>query len=92
MKQTVTKVLRRRGRGEVVERLQRHTERLNRQQARLDTLERRVAELLEELQEAQRLNKRIAELTDLVGEVLLPEGQRDDERIRSRLSAYLESM
>lgn len=66
-----------------------------RQGRRLDALERRLAraearisELEDEVQESRRLNRRIAELTDIVAEVLLPEGQRDDVTIRARLADY----
>jgi TolA-binding protein len=70
-----------------------------RQARRLDQLEQqtsrlrsRIAELEAELQECRRLNKRVAELTDLVAEVLLPEGQRDDDAITERLRGYDRSL
>jgi hypothetical protein len=56
------------------------------------SLTARVTELEAEMQEARRLNKRIAELTDVVAEVLLPAGQRDDERIRKALSDYASTL
>lgn len=55
---------------------------------RVRELAARVNELEREIQEARRLNKRIAELTDVVAEVLLPADQRDETRIRSALKDY----
>jgi hypothetical protein len=59
-------------------------------QAQVRRLEERVRVLEEEVQEARRLNKRVAELTDLVGEVLLPSSARDDEHVHARLQAFVE--
>ncbi len=56
------------------------------------TLTERVTELEAEMQEARRLNKRIAELTDVVAEVLLPVDQRDDESIRTGLAGYIKTL
>ncbi|HEX6247510.1 MAG TPA: DUF6752 domain-containing protein [Nocardioidaceae bacterium] len=54
----------------------------------LAQLRRRVAELEREVQENRKLNRRLAELTDLVEEVLLPVGQRDEEKVRALLDEY----
>jgi hypothetical protein len=51
-------------------------------------LRERVDELEAALTECMRLNKRLAEITDVVAEVLLPEGERDDERLRRLLEDY----
>ena len=51
-----------------------------------------VAELDEEMQEARRLNRRLAEITDVVQELLLPAAQRDDDRLRERLDSYASSL
>jgi hypothetical protein len=48
---------------------------------RVDTLER-------EVQEARRLHQRLAELTDVVTEVLVPAADRDDDKIRAILAKY----
>jgi hypothetical protein len=48
----------------------------------------RVRQLEEDIVESRQLNKRIAELADVVAEVLLPAGQRDDESVRQRLAKY----
>lgn len=60
--------------------------------AQVRKLTARVDELEAEIQEARRLNKRIAELTDIVAEVLLPVDQRDDERIREGLARYIKTL
>lgn len=51
-------------------------------------LERRVATLEDEVQECRRLNQRLAEITDVVEELLLPSGQRDERVLRERLDRY----
>jgi hypothetical protein len=50
-------------------------------------LRRRVAELEEEMQEARRLNRRLAELMDVVEELLVPISQQDHERVEQYLSS-----
>lgn len=60
--------------------------------AQVRKLTQRVNELESEMQEARRLNKRIAELTDVVAEVLLPVDQRNDESIRKGLAGYLKTL
>jgi hypothetical protein len=57
----------------------------------LEVLRERVAALESEVQESRRLNRRIAELTDVVQELLLPEPQRDEERLSKRLETYASS-
>lgn len=58
----------------------------------LEELAATVAELEDEVQEARRLNRRLAELTDVLEELLLPAAQRDDERLRERLDSYTTSL
>jgi hypothetical protein len=55
-------------------------------------LRRRVAAVEQELQEARQLNRRLAEIVDVVAEVLLPAEQRDEERLRAILAKYDESL
>lgn len=55
-------------------------------------LRKRVASLEAEVQENRRLNRRVAELTDIVEELLLPAGDRDEERLRRSLDRYAESV
>ena len=59
---------------------------------RLDELRRRVVELEKEVQENRRLNRRLAELMDVVQELLLPVAQRDEELLRERLERYSASL
>jgi len=58
----------------------------------LRKLEGRVERLEDEIHELRRLNRRIAELADVVQEVLLPATNRDDERLRRLLDEYSESL
>ncbi|WP_239460132.1 DUF6752 domain-containing protein [Nocardioides daejeonensis] len=48
----------------------------------------RVAELEAEVQECRQLNLRLAELTDLVQELLLPVAQRDEEKLAELVDRY----
>jgi TolA-binding protein len=48
----------------------------------------RVAELEREVQESRRLNQRLAELTDVVSEVLVPAADRDDKKLAELLTTY----
>lgn len=66
---------------------------------RIDALERRVAELetansrlQAELREEQRLQRRLAELTDVVQELLVPIAQRDEDGITELLAKYRDSL
>lgn len=52
----------------------------------------RVRALEAEVQECRQLNLRLAELTDLVTELLLPAVQRDEERLAELLARYHESL
>jgi hypothetical protein len=49
---------------------------------------RRVAELEAEVQEARRLNRRVAELLDVVEELLVPLTLRDEEKVQAFLDAH----
>jgi hypothetical protein len=53
-------------------------------------LEKRVAALEEAVQENRALNVRLAELTDVVTELLLPVAARDEERLEELLGKYRE--
>jgi hypothetical protein len=55
-------------------------------------LRRRVRALEDEVQECRALNLRLAELTDIVTELLLPVAQRDEEKLRELLARYHESL
>jgi TolA-binding protein len=54
----------------------------------LRTLRGRVERLEREVQESRRLHQRLAELTDVVTEILVPAADRQDDRIRELLEKY----
>ncbi len=53
-----------------------------------EQLQARVAELESGLDQERRLHRRVAELTDLVQETLLPAPQRNDRKIGKLLKQY----
>ncbi len=55
-------------------------------------LQERVSTLEEEMQEARRLNRRLAELTDIVQELLVPVAQRDEEKLQACLDRYADHL
>lgn len=57
-----------------------------------DSLTGRVAELEREVQELRRTNLRLAELTDVVEELLIPIASQDRERIDDALARYPRSI
>jgi hypothetical protein len=61
------------------------------QSATLD-LRKRVKVLEDEVQECRRLNLRVAELTDLVMELLLPVSQQDEQKVNDLLARYQDSL
>jgi hypothetical protein len=58
----------------------------------VDALRERVAVLEDEVQECRQLNLRLAELTDVVQELLLPVAARDEQRIGQVLEKYSEGI
>jgi hypothetical protein len=54
----------------------------------IEALRERVAVLEGEVQECRQLNLRLAELTDVVQELLLPVAARDEERVSALLAKY----
>ena len=54
----------------------------------LDELRDRVAVLEDEVQECRQLNLRLAELTDVVQELLLPVAQRDETKVAELMERY----
>ena len=54
----------------------------------LQALRERVTVLEQEVQECRQLNLRLAELTDVVEELLLPVAQRDEQRVSAVLEKY----
>ena len=55
-------------------------------------LRRRVAALEEEVQECRQLNLRLAELTDVVTDLLVPLSRGDEAALRETLVKYQESL
>jgi hypothetical protein len=55
-------------------------------------LTKRVSDLEAEMQEHRQLNVRLAELTDIVQELLLPVAQRDQERLDEVLAKYAKAL
>jgi antitoxin (DNA-binding transcriptional repressor) of toxin-antitoxin stability system len=51
-------------------------------------LHERIAVLEREVQESRQLNQRMAELTDVVAEVLVPAADRDDKVLAEKLANY----
>jgi hypothetical protein len=63
-------------------------ERWERAEKQIRALRRRVVTLEEEILESRQLNKQVAEMIDVIAEVLLPAGQRDEQRIHELLKKY----
>lgn len=55
-------------------------------------LRRRVKVLEDEVQECRALSLRLAELTDIVTELLLPVAQRDEAKLEELLERYHRSL
>ncbi len=51
-------------------------------------LRERVEQLERDMNESRQLSKRLAEITDVVAEVLLPAEQRDEQRMHELLARY----
>jgi uncharacterized coiled-coil protein SlyX len=61
-------------------------ERLTRLQQKQRRQASRIAELEQEVAETRRLHRRVAEIADVVAELLVPAVDRDDERLRAALA------
>ena len=59
---------------------------------RLEKLQQRLVEIEAEVQECRQLNLRLAEVTDVVEQLLLPVAQQDRERIDEVLAKYSRSL
>ncbi len=62
--------------------------RLEQAEKAVRALRRRVLRLEQEILESRQLNKQVAEMIDVIGEVLLPAGQRDEKRLHELLRKY----
>lgn len=58
----------------------------------IEDLERRVAGLELAVSELRRHNLRLAELADIVQELLVPMASRDEERIRQAIDKFAKSI
>ena len=67
-------------------------ERFRAPRGRTVDLRQRVAALEAEVQECRALNLRLAELTDIVTDLLLPLAARDEEKLAELLEKYRESL
>ena len=56
-----------------------------RKSARIAQLESQVAELMGSVEENRRLNERLADVLDVITELLVPAAGRDDERVAQAL-------
>jgi hypothetical protein len=57
-------------------------------QTELNRVHARVAELEREVQESRRLQQRVAELTDVIAEILVPAANRDEDKLKAALKEY----
>ena len=58
----------------------------------LDLLRQRLVELEAEVQECRQLNVRLAEVTDLVEQLLLPTAARDEAQMAAAVEKYTRSL
>ncbi|MEP9383883.1 DUF6752 domain-containing protein [Nocardioides cheoyonin] len=61
-------------------------------QARVDELEEKVRELEQDVIQLRRHNLRLAELTDVVQELLVPLASRDEERVAAAIEKFTKSL
>ena len=59
---------------------------------RLDQLQRRLEDLEAEVQECRQLNVRLAEVTDLVEQLLLPAAAQDEQQLAAAVEKYTRSL
>ena len=59
---------------------------------RLANLQRRLETLETEVQECRQLNIRLAELTDLVEQLLLPAAARDEQKLAEAVERYTRTL
>lgn len=60
--------------------------------ARVEALEAQVAEHADAIQENRRLNRRVAELTDVVMELLTELAKSEDPSVMDRIRRYTNSL
>lgn len=59
---------------------------------RVNGLRKRVDALEQEVQEQRALSMRVAQLTDIVQELLIPVADRDQQRLRELLEQYQKTL
>jgi hypothetical protein len=59
---------------------------------RLEQLQRRLEDLEAEVQECRQLNVRLAEVTDLVEQLLLPAAARDEKAFAAAVEKYTRTL
>jgi len=59
---------------------------------RLDELQERLEQLEAEVQECRQLNIRLAEVTDLVEQLLLPMAAHDQEQVAAAVEKYIRTI
>ena len=77
---------------EQAERLRRQADRLDRLSKANQALSARLDELSDELETQRRLSRRVAELTHLVSQVLIPAANRSDADLQQRLREYVDAI
>lgn len=65
---------------------------MNAMAGRLSGLKARVDALEQEMQEQRALSLRVAQLTDIVQELLIPVADRDEQRLRDLLDSYAKTL
>ncbi len=66
--------------------------RLDRMRHRLHTQTQHIATLERDLQEQRALSMRVAQLVDIVQELLIPVVNRDEDRLKELLDIYAKSL
>ncbi len=66
--------------------------RIQRRRMRVRDLEERIEVMEDEMQEHRQLSRRVAELTDLVADLLVPLAQNDQSRVDEIVSEYRASI
>ncbi|MBA2697659.1 MAG: hypothetical protein H0U61_02675 [Nocardioidaceae bacterium] len=66
--------------------------RMDKMTKQLDRLAARIEELEEEIQEERALGMRVAQLSDIVQELLIPVADRDEKRLKELLGTYADSL
>lgn len=66
--------------------------RIQRRRMRLRDLEERIEVMEDEMQEHRQLSRRVAELTDLIADLLVPLAQNDQSKVNEIVDAYRASI